>query len=44
MSVGIELLKLKKLNNDDHLVYTLHGDGRVARRSKLGRIMYASKK
>jgi transketolase len=28
MSVGIELPS-KKLNNDNHLVYTLHGDGEL---------------
>jgi transketolase len=34
MSVGIELLKLKKLNNDNHLVYTLHGDGKKVKTGK----------
>jgi transketolase len=44
MSVGIELLKPKKLNNDDHLVYTLHGDGELQEGQNWEAIMYASAK
>jgi transketolase N-terminal domain/subunit len=43
MSVGIELLKLKKLNNDN-LVYTLHGDGELQEGQNWEAIMYALKK
>jgi transketolase len=43
MSVGIELLP-KKLNNDNHLVYTLHGDGELQEGQNWEAIMYASAK
>jgi transketolase len=43
MSVGIELLT-KKLNNDNHLVYTLHGDGELQEGQNWEAIMYASAK
>jgi transketolase len=29
LSVGIGAAQAKKLNNDNHLVYTLHGDGEL---------------
>jgi transketolase len=32
------------LNNDDHLVYTLHGDGELQEGQNWEAIMYASKK
>jgi transketolase len=35
LSVGIGAAQAKKLNNDNHLVYTLHGDG-ITGRTKLG--------
>jgi transketolase N-terminal domain/subunit len=43
MSVGIGL-QAKKLNNDNHLVYTLHGDGELQEGQNWEAIMYASKK
>jgi transketolase len=44
MSVGIGAAQAKKLNNDNHLVYTLHGDGELQEGQNWEAIMYASKK
>jgi transketolase len=41
LSVAIELHKQKKLNNDNHLVYTLHGDGELQEGQNWEAIMYA---
>jgi len=44
MSVAIGAAEAKKLNNDSHLVYTLHGDGEVQEGQNWEAIMYASAK
>lgn len=42
MSVAIGAALSKKLNNDDHLVYSLHGDGEMQEGQNWEAIMYAS--
>ncbi len=42
MSVAIGAALTKKLNNDDHLVYSLHGDGEMQEGQNWEAIMYAS--
>lgn len=42
MSVGIGAALAKKLNGDDHLVYTLHGDGELQEGQNWEAIMYAA--
>jgi transketolase len=44
MSVAIGAAQAKKLNNDDHLVYSLHGDGELQEGQNWEAIMYASGK
>ncbi|WP_296313274.1 transketolase [Winogradskyella sp. UBA3174] len=44
MSVAIGAAQTKKLNNDDHLVYSLHGDGELQEGQNWEAIMYASAK
>ena len=44
MSVGIGAAQAKKLNGDDKLVYTLHGDGELQEGQNWEAIMYASAK
>ena len=44
MSVGIGAAQTKKLNGDDKLVYTLHGDGELQEGQNWEAIMYASAK
>jgi transketolase len=44
MSVGIGAAEAKKLNNDNHLIYTLHGDGELQEGQNWEAIMYASAK
>ncbi|WKD86599.1 Transketolase [Polaribacter huanghezhanensis] len=44
MSVAIGAAEAKKLNNDSHLVYTLHGDGELQEGQNWEAIMYASAK
>ncbi|WP_242206381.1 transketolase [Aestuariivivens insulae] len=44
MSVAIGAAQAKKLNNDDHLVYSLHGDGELQEGQNWEAIMYASAK
>ncbi len=44
MSVGIGAAEAKKLNNDSHLVYTLHGDGELQEGQIWESAMYASGK
>jgi len=44
MSVGIGAAQAKKLNGDDKLVYTLHGDGELQEGQNWEAIMYASGK
>jgi transketolase len=44
MSVGIGAAEAKKLNNDDKVVYTLHGDGELQEGQNWEAIMYASAK
>ena len=44
MSVGIGAAETKKLNNDDKIVYTLHGDGELQEGQNWEAIMYASAK
>lgn len=44
MSVAIGAAQAKKLNNDSHLVYTLHGDGELQEGQNWEAIMYASAK
>jgi len=44
MSVAIGAAAVKKLNNDDHLVYSLHGDGELQEGQNWEAIMYASAK
>ena len=42
MSVAIGAAEAKKLNNDDHLVFSLHGDGELQEGQNWEAIMYAS--
>jgi transketolase len=42
MSVAIGAAQTKKLNNDPHLVYSLHGDGELQEGQNWEAIMYAS--
>ena len=42
MSVAIGAAQTKKLNNDSHLVYSLHGDGELQEGQNWEAIMYAS--
>jgi len=44
MSVAIGAAQTKKLNNDKHLVYSLHGDGELQEGQNWEAIMYASAK
>lgn len=44
MSVAIGAALVKKLNNDDHLVYTLHGDGELQEGQIWEAAMYAAAK
>ena len=44
LSVAIGTAQAKKLNNDKHLVYTLHGDGELQEGQNWEAIMYASAK
>lgn len=44
MSVGIGAAQAKKLNEDDKIVYTLHGDGELQEGQNWEAIMYASAK
>ncbi|GAA4274519.1 transketolase [Aquimarina gracilis] len=44
MSVAIGAAQAKKLNNDDHLVYSLHGDGELQEGQNWEAIMYAAGK
>lgn len=42
MSVAIGAASAKKLNNDDHLIYSLHGDGELQEGQNWEAIMYAA--
>ena len=42
MSVAIGAAEAKKLNNDNHIVYSLHGDGELQEGQNWEAIMYAS--
>ena len=42
LSVAIGAAQAKKLNNDNHLVYTLHGDGELQEGQNWEAIMYAA--
>ncbi len=44
LSVAIGTAQTKKLNNDKHLVYTLHGDGELQEGQNWEAIMYAAAK
>ena len=44
MSVGIGAAQAKKLNGDDKIIYTLHGDGELQEGQNWEAIMYASAK
>lgn len=44
MSVGLGAAEAKKLNGDDKLIYTLHGDGELQEGQNWEAIMYASAK
>ncbi|WP_340155996.1 transketolase [uncultured Winogradskyella sp.] len=44
MSVAIGAAQAKNLNNDDHLIYSLHGDGELQEGQNWEAIMYASAK
>ncbi|GAA4276362.1 transketolase [Aquimarina mytili] len=44
MSVAIGAAQAKKLNNDDHLVFSLHGDGELQEGQNWEAIMYAAGK
>ncbi|WP_103070305.1 transketolase [Aquimarina sediminis] len=44
MSVALGAAQAKKLNNDSHLVYSLHGDGELQEGQNWEAIMYASGK
>jgi transketolase len=41
MSVAVGAAKAKKLNNDDHLIYSLHGDGELDEGQNWEAIMFA---
>ncbi len=42
MSVAIGAAEAKKLNNDDHIVYSLHGDGELQEGQNWEAVMYAA--
>jgi len=42
MSVALGAAEAKKLNNDDHIIYTLHGDGELQEGQNWEAIMYAA--
>jgi transketolase len=42
MSVAIGAAQAKKLNNDDHIIYSLHGDGELQEGQNWEAIMYAA--
>ncbi|QYA23989.1 transketolase [Gramella sp. MT6] len=42
MSVALGAAQAKKLNNDDHIVYSLHGDGELQEGQNWEAIMYAA--
>lgn len=42
MSVALGAAQTKKLNNDDHIVYSLHGDGELQEGQNWEAIMYAA--
>ncbi|WP_405199429.1 transketolase [Christiangramia sp. LLG6405-1] len=42
MSVALGAAQAKKLNNDDHIIYTLHGDGELQEGQNWEAIMYAA--
>jgi transketolase len=44
LSVGIGAAQAKKLNGDNHIIYTLHGDGELQEGQNWEAIMYASAK
>jgi transketolase len=44
LSVAIGAAQAKKLNNDKHIIYTLHGDGELQEGQNWEAIMYASAK
>ena len=44
MSVAIGAALAKKINNDDHLVYSLHGDGELDEGQNWEAIMFAGSK
>jgi transketolase len=44
LSVAVGAAQAKKLNNDNHIVYTLHGDGDLQEGQNWAAIMYASAK
>ena len=44
LSVAIGAAQAKKLNNDNHLIYSLHGDGELQEGQNWEAIMYASAK
>ncbi|MCQ0111876.1 transketolase [Zhouia amylolytica] len=44
MSVALGAAEAKKLNNDNHIVYSLHGDGELQEGQNWEAIMYASAK
>ncbi len=44
MSVALGAAQAKKLNNDDHLIYSLHGDGELQEGQNWEAIMYAAGK
>lgn len=44
MSVAIGAAQAKKLNGDDHIIYSLHGDGELQEGQNWEAIMYASAK
>lgn len=44
MSVAIGAAQAKKLNNDNHLIYSLHGDGELQEGQNWEAIMYAAAK
>ncbi|MEK9998436.1 MAG: 1-deoxy-D-xylulose-5-phosphate synthase N-terminal domain-containing protein, partial [Cryomorphaceae bacterium] len=44
LSVAVGAAEAKKLNNDPHLIYSLHGDGELQEGQNWEAIMYASAK
>ena len=44
MSVALGAAQAKKLNNDDHIIYSLHGDGELQEGQNWEAIMYAAGK